>query len=323
MPPAPPRVPAPLRARQVTPADLGAITDLYIAANLADLGRVDADADDVESIWRWPDFDLAADAALVVGQDGRPAGYAWVHRGVHQGGATSTADLVVAPEWRGRGVGRALLDWLVARARAQAAGHGVATTVHLDALGGDQAAARLLGRAGFTATRQTLRMTVDLAAGVEPAAWPAGVTTRAMTEADGRAVHALVQAAFADVEGWTPRPYEQWASFTLERGGFDPGLCVLALAGGELAGATVNQRFADDGGDEGFVQYLAVARAWRRRGLGRALLLASFGRMAAAGVPMASLYVDADNSTGATRMYERAGMREDGRWDRWEFSVAP
>ena len=312
-----PSVAAPLRARQVTRADLAAITAMYAAANLADVGRVDSDADDVESIWRWPGFDLAADAALVVDERDRPCGYAWAH----YGGATTSADLVVAPGRRGSGVGRALLDWLVARARA----HGARTTVRLDALGGDRAAARLLGQAGFQATRQTLRMRIDLAPGVEPPRWPDGVTTRALDPAaDGRAVHALVQAAFADVEGWTPRPFEQWASFTLERAGFDPGLCVLALGGGgELAGVALNQRFSGDGGDEGFVQYLAVARAWRRRGLGRALLLASFGRMAGAGVPEASLYVDADNSTGATRVYERAGMRVDGRWDRWELALAP
>src|SRR5207249_11889086 len=144
-------------------------------------------------------------------------------------------------------------------------------------------------------TRQTLRMRIDLGAGVDTPAWPDGIATRALEPAaDGRAVHALVQAAFADVEGWTPRPFEQWATFTLERAGFDPGLCVLAVgAGGELAGVALNQRFTDDGGGEGFVQYLAVERAWRRRGLGRALLLASFGRMAAAGVPAARLYVGA------------------------------
>jgi mycothiol synthase len=320
MPPALPRVPAPLRARRVTPADLDALTELYIAANLADLGRVDSDADDVESIWRWPDFDLGADAVLVVGEDGRPAGYAWVHHG----GATSSADLVVAPERRGSGVGRALLDWLVARARAQAAVTRAATSVRLDALGGDQAAAKLLGEAGFQATRQTMHMRVDLTAGVDPPAWPDGVSTRRFEPgADARAVHALVQAAFADVEGSTPRPFEQWASFTVERRAFDPGLCVLAETGAELVGAAVNEQFRDAGGDEGFVQYLAVARAWRRRGLGRALLLASFGRMAALGLPAASLYVDADNSTGAMRLYERAGLRPTERWDRWELALAP
>ena len=321
MPPTGPNAPAPLRARQVTPADLDAITALYVAADLADLGRVDTDADDVGLVWGWAGFDLAADAALLVDQGDRPAAYAWVHRN----GATTSADLVVAPAWRGGGAGRALLDWVVARAGAKAAAAGTATTVRLDALGDDPAAARLLGQAGFEATRQTLRMTADLTAGVDPPAWPDGITTRELEpEADGRAVHALVQAAFADVEGWSPRPFEQWASFTLLRQGFEPGLCVLALGpAGELAGATIGQRFKDAGGDEGFVQYLAVARPWRRRGLGRALLLATFARMAAAGVPIVSLYVDADNSTGATRLYQAAGMRRAGRWDRWELALAP
>jgi mycothiol synthase len=54
---------------------------------------------------------------------------------------------------------------------------------------------------------------------------------------------------------------------------------------------------------------LGTRRPWRRRGLAKALLYASFNEIRARGKPRAVLGVDAENPTGATRLYEGAGMR--------------
>ena len=48
---------------------------------------------------------------------------------------------------------------------------------------------------------------------------------------------------------------------------------------------------------------------WRGRGVGKALLLASFHQLREAGKPRTVLGVDAANPTGATRLYANAGMR--------------
>jgi ribosomal protein S18 acetylase RimI-like enzyme len=61
---------------------------------------------------------------------------------------------------------------------------------------------------------------------------------------------------------------------------------------------------------EGFVKDLAVRPAFRGRGLGEALLHAVFAEFARRGVREVRLKVDADNPTGAVRLYERVGMRE-------------
>ena len=49
-------------------------------------------------------------------------------------------------------------------------------------------------------------------------------------------------------------------------------------------------------------------RPWRRRGLGLALLRAAFAGFFARGTRRVGLEVDADSPTGATRLYQRAGM---------------
>lgn len=48
--------------------------------------------------------------------------------------------------------------------------------------------------------------------------------------------------------------------------------------------------------------------AWRAQKLGRALLNASFDAFRRHGQPRVQLVVDAENATGATRLYENAGM---------------
>ena len=52
-----------------------------------------------------------------------------------------------------------------------------------------------------------------------------------------------------------------------------------------------------------------MRRAWRKQGLGEALLLHSFATFRKRGYTRATLGVDASSPTGATRLYERAGMR--------------
>ena len=59
----------------------------------------------------------------------------------------------------------------------------------------------------------------------------------------------------------------------------------------------------------GYVGLLGVRRPWRRKGLGEALLLRSFQAFRERGWTRGTLGVDASSPTGATRLYERAGMR--------------
>jgi ribosomal protein S18 acetylase RimI-like enzyme len=58
-----------------------------------------------------------------------------------------------------------------------------------------------------------------------------------------------------------------------------------------------------------YVAGVAVRRAWRRRGLARALLAGSLVASREAGFTSASLGVDTDSPTGATALYESLGFR--------------
>jgi ribosomal protein S18 acetylase RimI-like enzyme len=61
-----------------------------------------------------------------------------------------------------------------------------------------------------------------------------------------------------------------------------------------------------------------VRRPWRQRGLGLALLLHSFNNFYQRGDRAVGLGVDAQSLTGATRLYEKAGMRVTRQHDLYE-----
>ena len=72
----------------------------------------------------------------------------------------------------------------------------------------------------------------------------------------------------------------------------------------------------------GSVGMLAVRKPWRRRGLGRALLLHAFREFRRRGFERASLGVDSENPTGATRLYESVGMRVESEHVTFERALA-
>lgn len=68
---------------------------------------------------------------------------------------------------------------------------------------------------------------------------------------------------------------------------------------------------------------LGVRKAYRRRGLGQAMLLHTFRALQQQGIPATYLFVDAANKTGATRLYQRVGMREELEITHYEIELRP
>jgi ribosomal protein S18 acetylase RimI-like enzyme len=66
-----------------------------------------------------------------------------------------------------------------------------------------------------------------------------------------------------------------------------------------------------------------VRRPWRKKGLGLALLTHSFGEFYKRGMKTIGLGVDASNPTGATRLYQRAGMTVASEFLTFEKELRP
>lgn len=292
--------------RPATRADLAGVLALCLTFDVAVRGFPDSDESDILADWDVPGFDLGACTRLLE-DDGQVVGYAVV--------SGSETDSVVRPSHTGQGLEARLIRWI-----ETAADPGTTVTHSVPVVLPDLAAA--FDSCGWRPTRTFWRMRIDHLSEPPPAQWPAGVGVRAFdVDRDARVAHQIVQVAFADIGGQHERSWQEWSVAMLDSKRYDPELYLVAEdseAEDGVVGVLLSQ---DLSGDYGFVRQLAVPRAHRGRGLGRALLLEAFARHAARGLPQTQLGVDAANQTGATRLYESVGMRVSEEFTSWEKQV--
>lgn len=307
-----------LRVRAPTPDDADALYELAIAWSTSIYGEPDATREDVTLGWGEPGFSLADDAWILETAEKQVIGYGevWNTQRVQWG-----VLLYSHPDFPTEAIDAELLGRAEQRARerlAEAPPHArvslrnwIATT--------DPARRRVFMNAGYAPVRRFWRMRVDMAAPPPAAIWPEGITLRTMWPGEEHAVHSAINQAFADHWGHLPMSYETWRTFFLERADFDPALCFLAMDGEQIAGFSLCR--PEQG--IGWVDDLAVLRPWRRRGLALALLLHSFDAFYQRGQRTVGLGVDAQSLTGATRLYEKAGMRSVREWEVFEKELRP
>jgi mycothiol synthase len=295
--------------RRPKPAEAPGIVALLVACDIADFGRPDSTPEDLQADWEHPRFDRSRDTWIVAAPDRAIVGYAWAWDRVPH--VDVQADLHVLPDHRGKGIEHVLLDLLEGRGREHVAAAPATAGVHL-ALFAKPAGvlAALLESRGYTRVRTYLRMTIDLKAGYPAAVAPQGIEIRRFRLGiDERAVHEAIEESFADHFRFAAEPHDEWVSRREGHPEFDPDLWLAAWEGEEAVGAVLPYVF----GDLGWVRELGVRTRWRGRGIGRALLLASFRAFEARRLDRVSLGVDAANASGATRLYAGVGMREEER----------
>jgi mycothiol synthase len=293
--------------RRPTLDDVPAILELVHASDVAAVGEPDYTSDEVRDDLTTPNTDMARDCWLALDDSAKLVG--WAFPGNSTGGARDMANVYFWPG-NGRPALKPLLDLLMARMTERAAelGHPV-YEVRAGAIPGETELIEALTDAGFVFLKQFARMQMSLD-GFSPVAPepPDGITVRPVRHEDEtelRAFHAVIEDAFVDSDH-RAIPFDGWREQVAKPGvPFDEWF--VAEADGRIVGALQSSDGGEDT-DEGWVKHLATLRAYRKRGVGEALLRRAFATYAAKGRPKAGLGVDLANPTDAASLYFKVGM---------------
>jgi mycothiol synthase len=305
--------------------DLGEIWRLLVVVSLAEVGTPGFGFDEVENWLTGFPIVIGEDVLAIRDEQGALVGLEVFHmrepfvRPVGMGG--------VHPDHVGRGLGTALLDWALQRAAAQLSkaptDAKVAFVTHVGA--GHEPSETLMRDAGFEFTRYFIDMEIDFSGAPPAAQIPDGISVRLVEpSSDIPELADAIRDSFRDHYGFVETPQQRqidqlnhWASASSH----DPALWWVAEAGGEIAGFNLCDGSSEGNDEIGHVATLGVLREYRRRGLGRALLLTAFNVFYDRDKKGASLGVDADSLTGATRLYESVGMQAGARYSTWEIEI--
>ncbi len=151
-----------------------------------------------------------------------------------------------------------------------------------------------LAVADFVALRR------DLTAPIPAPSWPEGVRLTVFDVGDVRAIHALLQRAYANGFGDVPPDWLDWWEALRADSEFDPGLCFVARGSDDVVGFCLCWTSS-------FVKDLVVAPEWQGHGLGAALLATAMVALRERGMDEVQLKVVTANA-GARRLYERLGF---------------
>ena len=149
---------------------------------------------------------------------------------------------------------------------------------------------------------------------------PDGVRIRPMTPEDAQVAHETHEETFQDMWGHAPTSFEDWQHWLLDDD-HDWSLFFLAEADREPAGVALCRPRPTEP-EIGSIRVVGVRRSWRRKGVGRALMLHAFAEFRRRGMRGASLGVDAESLTGAQRLYASVGMHVDRESDIFERALS-
>lgn len=216
----------------------------------------------------------------------------------------------VLPEWRGRGIGTAMLHWTEDCIRRLAAAQhpNEKSEFAANANSTEKEATALLLHEGYRAVYTVLEMGLDAAVAVPAHPLPAGIDVRPVLPEHYLPITASIGEAYAHEydAGRFAEDFDHGAyAAELSSPRYDPTLWQVAWDGEQIAGQALP--VIENGRAELFE--VSVRPAWRRRGLGRALVARALHDLRGRGVEVIRLHTNAGFRTRAKDLYQSVGFR--------------
>jgi mycothiol synthase len=285
------------------------------AYDMWDFGCPDAEPEHFQDDLSMPGFDIELDSWFVTDTAGVPVAFGIVHGPVPEHSQDTYAR--VDPEHFGRGLGTFLLGSTEARARERVPPESSKPVVWAYVSSTDATAAALMSGRGYQLVRHFWQMERELREEPAPEPPPGIEVSPYRLGPDDLIWYDVMEGSFEGHWGYHRTPFEGWIKFN-DMPTFKPELVSLAFERDQAVGFV----FEIETSDAGWVEMLGVLEPWRGRGVGTFLLHHAFADLARRGFTSVRLNVDAANATGATRLYERAGMRVRREHVTYERSLA-
>jgi ribosomal protein S18 acetylase RimI-like enzyme len=215
----------------------------------------------------------------------------------------------VAPEWRGHGLGTALLHWAEDRIRTLAAEH---QSIGKGVLGAnasstETSATELLLNEGYQRVYTSAQMDfTDFGSLTEPSL-PAGIERRAVQPDLLRVIWEATLHFWAGTAWGSPVPSEEEYQEFLHQPDLDLALWQVAWDRDRPVGMVLG-RVSNKSKGCGYVDEVSVDGAYRRQGIAQALMLYALAGLRERGVHRVRLHTDANNRHGARSLYEKIGF---------------
>ena len=221
---------------------------------------------------------------------------------------------LLLPQWREKGIRLAMLDRNERRTWEIAADHPKDESRYFETWAADTETdwERLLVGASYKPVRYLFEMVRPNLDDIPDLPLPEGLEVRPVKPEHYRKIWDAAGEAFQDHWGaaeWKDEWFQQWQ----EKSYFNPELFQIAWDGDEVVGTVLNYISQEENSEfnrkRGYTEEITVRRPWRRRGLARALIARSFKVLKERGMTQAALAVDAENISGALKLYQDMGFR--------------
>ena len=221
----------------------------------------------------------------------------------------------VMPDWRGQGIENAIIQWCEARLREIASTHPQDSQRILQTYSNEFKTSfnNILENQGYIPARFFIEMSRSLE-DIPAVDLPEGIEIRPVKKEDHRKIWEASVDAFRDHWGYSEPKEEDYKSYTGSKY-FQPDLWQVAWDGDEVVASVLNYVDHDYNKKHnrlrGWTEDISTRKAWRQRGIAKALIIRSMQLHRDMGMTEVGLGVDTNNPSGALKLYEGLGYKQE------------